>query len=137
MFPTPKNISGMSDEHRFIKTPFHDVPSSSHLRTHSEPSTNNHTLQKEHKRRTKGTPKEHQRSTCELVNCIVTALYCQNNWRKNKRSVCLVCSKQKDGLLRASVGYSPIMLGYWNGKKIFFLRFFSRPNIENSQVALR
>jgi len=27
----------------------------------------------------------------------------------------LVCSKQKDGLLRASVGYSPIMLGYWNG----------------------
>ena len=89
------------------------------------------------RRSTKGAPKEHQRSTCELVYSIVTALYCQNKCRKIKRSECLVCSKQKDGFLRASVGYAPIMLGYWNGKKIFFLRFFSRPNIENSQVALR
>ena len=115
MFPTPRNISGMPNEHMFIKTPFLDVPSSSHLRTHSEPSMNNLTLQKEHQRRTKGTPKEHQRSTCELVYSIVTALYSQNNCRKIKRSECLVCSKQKDGFLLASVGYAPIMLGYWNG----------------------
>ena len=123
MFPTPRNICGMPNEHRFMKTPFHDVPSSSHLRTHSEPSTNNLTLQKEHQRSTKGAPKEDQRSTCELVKCKVTALYCQKNCRKIKRSECLVCSKQKDGFLRASVGYSPIMQGYWKGKKIFFCVF--------------